>query len=66
MNLSGLAKLIIGVTFAIGFVILCAMKVVPPEAFCIAATAAITFIVEEWSKEREIARIMASLKKEGK
>jgi len=58
MSLSGLAKLIIGVLFTVGFIVLCAMKIVPPEAYCAVAAATITFIVEEWRKEKEIDRLL--------
>lgn len=57
MNLSSLAKLIIGVLFTIGFIVLCAMKIIPSEAYCVVAASAITFIVEEWRKEKEIERL---------
>lgn len=62
MSLSDLAKLIIGVLFTIGFIVLCAMEIVPPEAYCAVAAGAITFIVEEWRKEKEISRLMANRK----
>lgn len=62
MSLSGWAKLIIGVLFTVGFIVLCAMKIVPPEAYCVVAASAITFIVEEWRKEKEIARLMVNLR----
>lgn len=52
MNLSSLAKLIIGVLFTIGFIVLCAMGIIPAEAYCVVAAASITFIVEEWRIER--------------
>ncbi len=59
MNLtaSSLAKLIIGVLFTIGFIVLCAMGIIPAEAYCVVAAASITFIVEEWRKEKEIERL---------
>jgi len=62
MSLSGLAKLIIGVLFTIGFIVLCAMRIVPPEAYCAVATGVVIFIVQEWRKEKEIARLMARRK----
>ncbi len=61
MNFSGLAKLIIGVLFTIGFIVLTAIKIVPVEAFCAVAGAAITYIVKEWEKQKEIARIRKQL-----
>lgn len=64
MSFSGLAKLAIGILFTIGFIILCAMEIVPPEAYCSVAAGVIVFIVEEWQKGKEIARLMANLKKE--
>ena len=57
MSLSGLAKLIIGILFTIGFIVLCAMRIIPAEAYCVVAAASITFIVEEWRKEKEIERL---------
>jgi len=57
MSLSNLAKLIIGVLFTIGFIVLCAMKIIPAEAYCVVAAASITFIVEEWRKDKEIERL---------
>ncbi len=62
MSASGLAKLIIGVLFTIGFIVLCAMRIVPPEAYCAVAAAVVTFIVEEWRKEKEISRLKEQLK----
>lgn len=63
MKLSDLTKLIIGVAFTIGFIVLTAKRIIPPEAFCVVASASIIFIVEEWRKEREIARITKLLGK---
>ena len=57
MSLSSLAKLIIGILFTIGFIVLCAMRIIPAEAYCVVAAASITFIVEEWRKEKEIERL---------
>ena len=57
MNLSGWAKLIIGILFTIGFIVLCAMKIIPPEAYCVVASSVVVFIVEEWRKEKEIERL---------
>lgn len=62
MSLSGLAKLIIGVLFTIGFIILCAMRIVSSQAYIAIASVTVTFIVEEWRKEQEIARLLANLK----
>jgi len=45
MSLSGLAKLIIGILFTIGFIVLCAMRIIPAEAYCVVAAASITFYV---------------------
>jgi len=59
MTASSLAKLIIGVLFTIGFIVLCAMKIIPAEAYCVVAAASITFIVEEWRAEKQISRIKA-------
>ncbi len=61
ISLSGLAKLIIGVLFTIGFIVLTAMKIVPVEAFIAVAPAVIIYIVKEWEKQREIARIRKQL-----
>jgi len=61
MNFSDLTKLIIGVVFTVGFIVLTAMRIVPAEAFCAVASAAVTFIVQEWRKEKEIARITRQL-----
>lgn len=57
MTASSLAKLIIEVLFTIGFIVLCAMKIVPPEAYCAVGASVVTFIVEEWRKEKEIERL---------
>lgn len=61
MKLSDLTKLIIGGVFSIGLVVLTVMKIVPPEAFCAVAGAAIMYIVKEWEKQKEIARITRQL-----
>lgn len=61
MNFSGLAKLIIGVLFTVGFFVPTAMKIVPVEAFIAVAPAVITYIVKEWEKQKEIARITRQL-----
>jgi len=58
MNLSGLAKLVIGILFTIGFIVLCAIRIVPAEAYCSVAAGVIVFIVEEWRKDKEIARLL--------
>jgi len=58
MSISGLAKLVIGILFAGGFVLLCAMKIISPEAYIAIASVTVTFIVEEWRKEKEIARLL--------
>ncbi|MBU0847500.1 hypothetical protein KKH23_09980 [Patescibacteria group bacterium] len=62
MSLSGLAKLVIGVLFTFGFILLSAMEIIPAEAYIAVASVTITFIVEEWRKEKEIARLMANRK----
>ncbi len=61
MKLSDLATLIIGVLFTIAFIVLTAMKIVPVEAFIAVAPAVITYIVKEWEKQKEIARIRKQL-----
>ena len=61
MKLSDLATLIIGVLFTIGFIVLTAMKIVPVEAFCAVAPAVVIYIVKEWEKQKEIARIRKEL-----
>ncbi|GAI16644.1 unnamed protein product [marine sediment metagenome] len=58
MSLSGWAKLIIGILFTIGFIVLCAMRIVPAEAYCAVAAGVVTYIVEEWRKEKEITRLL--------
>jgi len=63
MSISGLAKLFIGILFAGGFVLLCAMRIIPAEAYIAIASVSITFIVEEWRKEKEIARLLSGKKK---
>lgn len=45
MKLSDLTKLIIGVLFTIGFIVLTAIKIVPVEAFIAVAPAVIIYIV---------------------
>ena len=62
MSLSGLAKLIIGILFTFGFILLSAMEIVPAEAYIAVASVTITFIVEEWRKEKEIDRLLAKRK----
>lgn len=61
ISLSELAKLIIGVLFTIGFIVLTAIKIVPVEAFIAVAPAVIMYIVKEWEKQKEIARIRNQL-----
>lgn len=61
-TLSDLAKLIIGVAFTIGFVVLTAKRIIPVEAFIAVAPAVITYIVKEWEKQKEIARIIEKKK----
>jgi len=61
MKLSDLTKLIIGVLFSVGLIVLTAMKIVPPEAFCAIVGAGLTYIVKEWEKQKEIARIRKQL-----
>jgi Na+/H+ antiporter NhaD/arsenite permease-like protein len=61
MNLSDLTKLIIGVAFTIGFIVLTATKIIPVEVFIAVAPAVITYIVKEWEKQKEIDRITKQL-----
>ena len=50
------AKAVIGILFTVGFIILCAMQIIPAEAYCALAGAAVTYIVEQWRLERIIAK----------
>lgn len=61
MKPSDLTKLIIGVLFTIGFIVLTAMKIVPVEAFIAVAPAVIMYIVKDWEKQKEIAKIRNQL-----
>lgn len=62
-NLSDWAKLIIGIAFTIGLIILTAKKIIPAEVIIAVGPATITYIVKEWEKQKEIARIIEQLKK---
>lgn len=62
-SLSDWAKTIIGFTLTIALIVLTAKRIIPVEVFIGVAPAVIIYIVKEWEKKREIARIMKQLEK---
>lgn len=62
MTPKNIAQIAIVVILGIGLVVLTAMKIMPTEVLATYVGIAITWVFEEKSKEKEIARLMANLK----
>lgn len=65
MKIKNIAQLIIAVIFSIALIVFTKMGIVPTEVFVGFVGVALTWVFKEVEKEREIARIIANLKKEG-
>ena len=57
MDIAAWAKAVIGISFTAGFIILCAMGIIPAEAYCAVGGASITYVVEEWRREQDVKRV---------
>jgi hypothetical protein len=56
MNIPAWTKFSVAVILAIGLLILCVERIIPGEAYCAIAGAALTYVVEEWRIERIMKR----------
>lgn len=65
MTAKNIAQLTIAVIFSIALIVFTKMGIVPTQVFVGFVGVALTWVFKEVEKEREIARIMANLKKEG-
>jgi len=63
MKAKNLAQLSVAIIFAIGLIVLTGMKIMPTEVLAGFVGVAITWVFEEKRREKEIARLIASLKK---
>ena len=66
MTAKNIAQIAIAAILSIALVVFTAKGIVPTEVFVGFAGVALTWIFKEVEKEREIARLMANLKKEKK
>lgn len=64
MTARNLAQISVAIILCIGVIVLTAMKIMPTEVLAGFAGMAITWVFEEKQKEKEIARLIDSLKKE--
>lgn len=63
MTAKNIAQLSVAIIFAIGLIVLTAMKIMPTEVLAGFAGVAVTWVFKEKEKEREINRLMANLRK---
>lgn len=66
MTTKNIAQITIAIVLTIALIVFTGMELVPVEAFTGFVGVAVTWVFKEVEKEKEIARIMASLKKEGR
>lgn len=64
MTAKNLAQIAVAIILCIGVIVLTAMKIMPTEVLAGYAGMAITWVYKEKQKEKEIARLIDSLKKE--
>jgi len=64
MTAKNIAQLSLVIIFGVGLIVLTAMKIMPTEVLAGFAGVAVTWVFEEKKKEKEIARLIDSLKKE--